>query len=116
MLSCWLHWCLALADNCKFLHDRGDYKTGWQLDKEWDEQQRARGLLLRKALVNVDRRRRRHHRRYCCSGQILNQLDAIDVRALEPKEDEEIDDLPFACYICREPFQDPVTTKYVSRP
>jgi len=30
------------GDACKFLHDRGDYKTGWQIDKEWEEQQRAR--------------------------------------------------------------------------
>lgn len=24
------------GDSCKFLHDRGDYKSGWQLDREWD--------------------------------------------------------------------------------
>ncbi|CAG8507226.1 423_t:CDS:2 [Diversispora eburnea] len=27
------------GDSCKFLHDRGDYKTGWQLEKEWDDMQ-----------------------------------------------------------------------------
>ncbi|RKP07146.1 hypothetical protein THASP1DRAFT_31044 [Thamnocephalis sphaerospora] len=27
------------GDSCKFMHDRGDYKSGWQLDREWDEQQ-----------------------------------------------------------------------------
>ena len=25
------------GDSCKFLHDRGDYKSGWQLDREWNE-------------------------------------------------------------------------------
>jgi RING finger protein 113A len=25
------------GDSCKFLHDRGDYKSGWQLDREYDE-------------------------------------------------------------------------------
>ncbi|CEP09297.1 hypothetical protein [Parasitella parasitica] len=25
------------GDTCIFLHDRGDYKTGWQLEKEWEE-------------------------------------------------------------------------------
>jgi len=25
------------GDNCKFLHDRGDYKNGWQLEQEWEE-------------------------------------------------------------------------------
>lgn len=24
------------GDSCKFLHDRGDYKLGWQLEKEWE--------------------------------------------------------------------------------
>ena len=23
------------GDSCKFLHDRGDYKSGWQLEREW---------------------------------------------------------------------------------
>jgi len=23
------------GDNCKFMHDRGDYKSGWELEKEW---------------------------------------------------------------------------------
>ena len=27
------------GDACKFLHDRGDYKSGWQLEKEWDASQ-----------------------------------------------------------------------------
>ena len=26
-------------DSCKFLHDRGDYKSGWQLDREFEENQ-----------------------------------------------------------------------------
>ena len=29
----------VFGDNCKFLHDRGEYKAGWQLDKEWEEEQ-----------------------------------------------------------------------------
>ncbi|CAG8595813.1 2394_t:CDS:2 [Dentiscutata erythropus] len=27
------------GDSCKFLHDRGDYKSGWQLEREWEELQ-----------------------------------------------------------------------------
>lgn len=30
----------GFGDSCKFIHDRGDYKMGWELDKEWEEQQR----------------------------------------------------------------------------
>ena len=33
------------GDCCKFLHDRTDYKEGWQVDKEWEE-------LQKKKLVN----------------------------------------------------------------
>ena len=32
----------GFGDSCKFLHDRSDYKTGWELDKEWDESERKR--------------------------------------------------------------------------
>jgi len=28
------------GDNCKFLHDRGDYKTGWQLEEEWEQKRK----------------------------------------------------------------------------
>jgi len=27
------------GDSCVFLHDRSDYKSGWQIEKEWDEEQ-----------------------------------------------------------------------------
>ena len=26
----------GFGDSCKFLHDRSDYKSGWELEKEWD--------------------------------------------------------------------------------
>lgn len=31
------------GDACKFLHDRSDYKSGWQLEQQWEE---ARTTLL----------------------------------------------------------------------
>ena len=27
----------GFGDTCKFLHDRGDFKQGWQLDKDWED-------------------------------------------------------------------------------
>ena len=42
-----------LSDNCKFLHDRGDYKSGWQLEKEWDAKQASKKRKLEEALRNV---------------------------------------------------------------
>ncbi|KAF7840163.1 zinc finger CCCH domain-containing protein 1-like [Senna tora] len=32
------------GDSCKFLHDRGDYKSGRQLEKEWNEAEKARRM------------------------------------------------------------------------
>lgn len=58
------------GDSCKFLHDRGDYLAGWQMDK-------------------IDP----------TSGQPV-----VD-------EEEEEEEVPFACLICRNPFTDPVITK-----
>ena len=26
----------GFGDSCKFIHDRGDYKTGWELELEWE--------------------------------------------------------------------------------
>lgn len=28
------------GDACKFIHDRGDYKSGWELEREWNERQK----------------------------------------------------------------------------
>merc|ERR1712046_472661 len=30
------------GDTCKFLHDRSDYKSGFQLDKEWEAKEKAK--------------------------------------------------------------------------
>ncbi len=30
----------GFGDSCKFLHDRSDYKSGWQLESEWSAQQK----------------------------------------------------------------------------
>jgi RING finger protein 113A len=56
------------GDSCKFLHDRGDYLAGWQLDK----------------------------------------MDPAEAKQIMEEEEEEV---PFACYICRKEFTDPVVTK-----
>ncbi|GAV70824.1 zf-CCCH domain-containing protein/zf-C3HC4_2 domain-containing protein [Cephalotus follicularis] len=74
------------GDACKFMHDRGDYKSGWQLEKEWDEAEKVRKRNL-----------------------ALGEDDA-DERGVDQSDDDD-DSLPFACFICRQPFVDPVVTK-----
>merc|ERR1711865_848126 len=75
------------GDSCKFMHDRGDYKSGWQMEKEWDEKQKAE-----------DKKKR--------------ERDAAIARGEDVDIEEEVDDgLPWACFICRNDFKDPVVTK-----
>ena len=74
------------GDSCKFLHDRGDYKPGWQIEKEWEEAEKVR---KRNKAMGVE--------------------DDDDEADKDSDEDENA--LPFACFICREPFLDPVVTK-----
>jgi len=71
------------GDSCKFLHDRGDYKGGWQLEKEWEEK-KAREKRL---------------------------LEGEDVSDEEDYTINSDDELPFACHICRDDFKNPVVTK-----
>jgi RING finger protein 113A len=66
------------------MHDRGDYKTGWQLDREWEEQQKQKRE---------------------------EEMNKFLVQEAEEEEVEEDDDLPFACLICRGEFKEPVVTK-----
>lgn len=63
------------GDACKFLHDRGDYKQGWQLDKDWEEKEKARKAAeARLARLGED--------------------------GVESEEEFEEDDLPEKCGIC----------------
>ncbi|XP_010265576.1 PREDICTED: zinc finger CCCH domain-containing protein 1 [Nelumbo nucifera] len=78
----------GFGDACKFMHDRGDYKSGWQLEREWEEAEKVR-------------------KRNLALGGDGEDEDAGGDRS----EEDEDDSLPFACFICRQPFVDPVVTK-----
>ena len=65
----------GFGDSCKFLHDRSDYKHGWQLEREMTD----------------------------------GVYGAGEDENWEVSSDEE--DLPFKCLICRESFQQPISTK-----
>ena len=76
------------GDACKFLHDRSDYKSGWELDREWEEKQKARQKMME-------------------AGVELGEDGDGSGDGGRSTEDE----LPFACLICRKPFTDPVVTR-----
>ncbi|EFA78387.1 RING zinc finger-containing protein [Heterostelium album PN500] len=70
----------SFGDTCKFLHDRSDYKAGWQVEREYEAEQK----------------------------QKKKDKESEKERGFKDTEEEE---LPFACFICRKPFENPVMTK-----
>ncbi|CAO1627888.1 unnamed protein product [Jaminaea pallidilutea] len=72
----------GFGDTCKFLHDRSDYLAGWQMEAAYLPNSTARNL---------------------------GEGDAAG-EGNDDEEDEE-DEIPFACLICRQPFTDPVQTR-----
>ncbi|KAI3967137.1 hypothetical protein MKW92_006626 [Papaver armeniacum] len=36
----------GFGDSCKFMHDRGDYKSGWQMERKWEEAEKIRKTNL----------------------------------------------------------------------
>ena len=83
----------GFGDTCKFLHDRSDYKAGWQLDKDWDAQQKERKEKEARLMMGEEE-----------DGE-ENKADGGGGGG---------DGLPFACLVCKEPWAscaDPVVTK-----
>ncbi|GJR20557.1 retrovirus-related pol polyprotein from transposon TNT 1-94 [Tanacetum coccineum] len=75
------------GDSCKFMHDLGDDKSRWQMERDWAEADKVRKRKL-----------------------ALKGGDDDEEDEEEEIEDDE-DGLPFPCFICRQPFVDPVVTK-----
>lgn len=81
------------GDNCKFLHSRDDFKTGWKLNKDWEafqqHNQRDANLI---AAANTIR-----------PGGDLQKV-------VEETIEKTIKDIPFKCVICRNDYKNPVVT------
>lgn len=75
------------GDSCKFLHDRGDYKSGWQIEREYEQEMR-------------EKKRRKE-------AEIFN----ADDNDKEGDDDSDDDSSPTVCSICQAPFKKPVSTK-----
>ena len=74
----------GFGGSCKFLHDRSDYKFGWQLEREETHMHNHHGL----------------------------DDDDNDPLKYEIHDDDDDDNPPFKCFICRGSFRDPVMTRY----
>ncbi|CAH8457892.1 unnamed protein product [Schistosoma intercalatum] len=71
----------SFGDSCKFLHDRSDYKHGWQIEQE-----------LAEGVYGIDGEDNRYEISHNSS------------------EDEGFEDIPLFCMICRKDYKDPVVT------
>ena len=78
----------GFGDTCIYLHDRGDTLTGWQLEQQYEEQKKK------------DAQKR--------------EMEAFAMEGKTPQDEKPKvnadDGLPFACYVCREAFTEPVVT------
>lgn len=80
-------WILFKIDSCKFMHDRTDYKHGWEIERDWQE------------------------------GKMKEAKDDEYLINSEEGEGDSDEDgggggkLPHSCHICREHFKQPVVTK-----
>ncbi|PNH06247.1 Zinc finger CCCH domain-containing protein 1 [Tetrabaena socialis] len=83
----------SYGDACKFMHDRGDYKSGWELDKMWEEEQKKKADALAR-------------------GWNPDEEEGEGAGGAVPEEEDE---LPFACFICRERWEDCKTPPVVTR-
>ena len=97
----------GFGDSCIFLHDRGDYKSGWQLDQDWDKEQKqkAKDAEMTTFLEEENVYDKVH------DGEASEKDVKGTGRAYGKKNDEE--DLPFACLLCRQEFTDPIVTRCV---
>ena len=82
----------GFGDNCKYLHSREDYKAGWQLDREWENISKGRKNLGSTVVASADR------------SKTANDDE-------DGEEESALDNIPFVCIICKEPYREPVVTR-----
>lgn len=81
----------GFGDNCKYLHAREDYKAGWQLDKEWENVTKGKKVIGGTKVASANRN--------------------PDAENDSEEDDAMLENIPFACIICRDPYKDPIVTK-----
>jgi RING finger protein 113A len=84
----------GFGDACIFLHDRTDYKQGWQLDKEWESVTKGKRNLGGTVVASADR----NHA-------------AADPEERDEDEEAMLENIPFKCIICKEDYKSPIVTR-----
>lgn len=85
------------GDTCIYLHDRTDTVSGWQLERQWEEEQKIKKEKQEQIMNDF------------ATGVIHNNDDTYGLNNNNVTVTSE-DGIPYACHICREYFKDPVVT------
>ena len=75
--------------SCKFLHDRGDYKQGWQLDRDWETVTKGKRI----------------------AGTVVAGANKSKTEEVDEDEEAILENIPFACVICKGDYKAPIITK-----
>ena len=99
----------GFGDTCIYLHDRGDTKSGWQMEQEYEEKKKReeekKGKEMEAFMQSM------------MCGEVGTTAGDGGLTATtgggNGKDDKSFntdDGIPFACHICRGPFNSPIVT------
>lgn len=85
------------GDSCKFMHDRGDYKQGFHLDKEWERKQKQL----------EEEKKKRWEKRLLKRAKLEaeGKQPGEEESSSEEKAEDSDDELPSACPNCDEKWE-----------
>jgi len=85
----------GFGDSCKFAHDRGDYKSGYQLEQEWEDRQKE---------IEAKRRKKWEKRQKKIAVAQAEGRE-VDSESSSESSDDSDDDLPKECAECTERWE-----------
>eukprot|EP00529_Nitzschia_sp_RCC80_P025942 CAMPEP_0113483284 /NCGR_PEP_ID=MMETSP0014_2-20120614/23355_1 /TAXON_ID=2857 /ORGANISM="Nitzschia sp." /LENGTH=340 /DNA_ID=CAMNT_0000376827 /DNA_START=130 /DNA_END=1152 /DNA_ORIENTATION=+ /assembly_acc=CAM_ASM_000159 len=91
----------GFGDTCIYLHDRGDTLSGWQLEQKWQQEQ---SLKKKKQEQQMDA----FLQSAGGGGDKASNTNGVGDDGLADGTAD--DGIPFACFICRGPFNEPIVT------
>lgn len=81
----------GFGDSCIFIHDRSDYKPGWQLDQEFEAAQKKK-------------------QRKMAGESVSDDEENYEIASQNSQGDMDEDGLPLTCRICDSIFRCPIVT------
>ena len=107
----------GFGDSCKFMHDRSDYKHGWQLERDWEVEHGTGGKSTSYTAMLSQKRKQKRREKEGAGDDDDDDDDDDDpnkyvIKGVHSSDEGDDDDgLPFKCLMCRQSFVNPVVTK-----